>query len=93
MASSGSSTTLRLTLKPNIDTIHAVKVVPTLAPKITAIDCSSDIKPAFTKLTTITVEADELWMSAVMAMPVITPMKRFLVITSSIERRRLPAAF
>ena len=40
--------------------IQAVNVVPTLAPMITAIDCASVIRPAFTKLTTITVDADEL---------------------------------
>ena len=48
------------TLNPNKAMIHAVKVVPTFAPKMTAIDWASVIKPAFTKLTTITVEADEL---------------------------------
>ena len=59
-ASNGSNMALRLTLKPKIDTSHVVNVVPTLAPNITAIDCSSVISPAFTKLTTITVDADEL---------------------------------
>ncbi len=92
-AKMGSSITDMLTLKPNIDTSHAVKVVPTLAPMITAIDCASDMSPALTKLTTITVDADELWMSAVMRMPVATPVKRFLVIADRMPRRRLPAAF
>ena len=32
----------------------------TFAPIMTAIDCPNVINPAFTKLTTITVEADEL---------------------------------
>ena len=45
-----------LTLKPKREIIQAVKVVPTLAPIITAIDCPKVIRPAFTKLTTITVE-------------------------------------
>ena len=40
--------------------IHVVTVVPTLAPNITAMACCSDIRPAFTKLTTITVDALEL---------------------------------
>ena len=47
------------TLKPKRAIIHAVNVVPTFAPMITAMDCPSDIRPALTKLTTITVEADE----------------------------------
>ena len=92
-AITGNSITFMSSLKPKMATIHAVNVVPTLAPNITAIDCSRLIRPALTKLTTITVDADELWMSAVMTMPVSTPIKRFLVITASIERRRLPAAF
>ena len=57
---SGTARALMLTLTPKIAIIHAVNVVPTFAPIITAIDCSSDIKPALTKLTTITVEAEEL---------------------------------
>ena len=44
---------------PNKDIIHAVTVVPILAPMITPIDCESVSKPAFTKLTTITLVADE----------------------------------
>ena len=56
----GTAKALMLTLTPKIEIIHAVNVVPTLAPIITAIDCCSDINPALTKLTTITVEADEL---------------------------------
>ena len=48
------------TLKPNSAIIHAVNVVPTFAPIITAIDWPRLISPAFTKLTTMTVEADEL---------------------------------
>ena len=82
-----------MTLKPKIEIIHAVNVVPMLAPMITAIDCASDIKPAFTKLTTITVEADELWINAVMRIPVSTPAKRFLVITERMLRMRSPATF
>ncbi len=48
------------TLKPNRAMIQAVKVVPTLAPMMTAIDWASVMRPALTKLTTMTVEADEL---------------------------------
>ena len=48
------------TLNPKREISHAVAVVPTFAPIMTAIDCPNVINPAFTKLTTITVEADEL---------------------------------
>ena len=56
----GTARAYMLTLNPNIDIIQAVAVVPMLAPIITAIDSASVIRPAFTKLTTITVDADEL---------------------------------
>ena len=46
-------------LKPISDTIHAVTVVPILAPIITEIDSANVNNPAFTKLTTITVVADD----------------------------------
>ena len=48
-----------LTLNPKREMIQAVTVVPILAPIITVIDCSKVSNPAFTKLTTITVVADE----------------------------------
>ena len=92
-ATIGSTATLTSTLKPNRAMIHAVKVVPTLAPKITAMDCARVIRPAFTKLTTITVEADELWIRAVMAQPVSRPVKRLRVMADRILRRRSPATF
>ncbi len=47
-------------LNPKRAMIHAVKVVQTFDPKMPAMDCASDIKTAVTKLTTITVEAEEL---------------------------------
>lgn len=81
------------TLKPNSAITHAVNVVPTLAPIITAIDWAKVIKPAFTKLTTITVEADELWINAVMKKPVNVPVKRLRVMADRMLRRRSPAAF
>lgn len=70
-----------------------VTVVPTLAPKITAIDCARDMRPALTKLTTITVEADELWIRAVITMPVSTPVSRFLVMMPNMLRSLSPATF
>ena len=45
----------------------------------TVMDCVREISPAFTKLTIITVVAEELWTSAVMKMPVNAPIKRLLV--------------
>ena len=69
-----------LNLKPNIDTIHPVIVVPILAPMITPIDCVRVKRPAFTKLTTMTVVAEEDWMIVVMAKPVKTATKRLDVI-------------
>ena len=46
-------------LKPSHATSQAVTVVPILAPIITPIACESVSSPAFTKLTTITVVADD----------------------------------
>ena len=46
-------------LKPKKATIQAVMVVPMLAPMITPIACTNVRSPAFTKLTTITVVAEE----------------------------------
>ena len=57
---SGRANAEMSTLKPKSAMTHAVKVVPTLAPMMTAIDCARVMSPALTKLTTITVEADEL---------------------------------
>ena len=46
-------------LNPSHETSHAVTVVPMLAPMITLIACARVSRPAFTKLTTITVVADD----------------------------------
>ena len=92
-AMNGTAKAPILTFTPKMEIIHAVNVVPTLAPIITAIDCWSDINPAFTKLTTITVEAEELCMRAVMRTPVATPEKRFRVMADSMVRIRSPATF
>ena len=78
---------------PKIEIIHAVNVVPTLAPIITAIESASDINPAFTKLTTITVDADDDWINAVIKIPVNRPAKRFFVIADRMLRILSPAAF
>ncbi len=60
------------TLSPSIPErlkIHAVTVVPTLAPIIIPIACLSFIIPEFTKPTTITVVADDDCITAVTAAP------------------------
>ena len=81
------------TLNPTAEMIHAVTVVPMLAPIMTPMDWASVISPAFTKLTTITVVALDDWINAVMRIPVSTPITRFLVMAARMLRRRSPANF
>jgi hypothetical protein len=64
-----------------------------LAPIITLIACAKVSKPAFTKLTTITVVALDDWMTVVIPRPVRTPLKGEEVIAERKPRRRSPAAF
>ena len=59
MASNGRENAETSTLKPRAEIIQAVTVVPILAPIITPIDCAKSNNPAFTKLTTMTVVAEE----------------------------------
>ena len=75
------------------DTSQPVTVVPTFAPIITPIAWVRFIIPAFTNPTTMTVVADELWMTAVIAAPSSTPISLFFVSTSSRDFILLPAAF
>ena len=93
MASIGMAKAAIFTLNPTAEIIHAVTVVPMLAPIITPIDWVSDINPALTNDTTITVVADDDWISAVIKIPVKTPITRFLVIAAKIARKRSPANF
>ena len=81
------------TLKPNAEIIQAVTVVPMLAPIITPMDCERVSSPAFTKLTTITVVAEDDWISAVISTPVKTPVTRLVVIAVKILRSLSPANF
>jgi hypothetical protein len=60
---------------------------------ITLIACARVRRPAFTKLTTITVVADEDWIKVVIPKPVSTPLKGLDVIADRKLRRRSPAAF
>ena len=67
-------------------------VVPMFAPIITPADWRRVIKPAFTKLTVITVVTEEDWTIEVIPNPVKTPLTLFDVMEPSIDRNRLPAA-
>lgn len=81
------------TLKPRAEISHAVTVVPMLAPIMTPMDWVSVRSPAFTKLTTITVVADDDWIRAVINTPVSIPVTLFVVIAVSIRRKLSPANF
>jgi hypothetical protein len=70
-----------------------VMVVPILAPRITPTDLARGSNPALTKLTTITVVADDDCMIAVIRKPVTTPITRFEVMEDNIPRMRWPATF
>ena len=76
-----------------LDTSHPVTVVPMLAPMITPIAWLKFMIPALTKPTTMTVVADELWITAVISAPRSTPISLFLVRASNKVFIRLPAAF
>ena len=89
----GSANEEILKLKPKIETIQAVIVVPMLAPKITPIDCCKVKRPALTKVTTITVVAPDDWITIVIKRPVKRPLKRFPVITDRARCKRSPALF
>ena len=80
-------------LNPNHDTIQAVTVVPMLAPIMTPIACVRVRSPALTKLTTITVVAEDDWIIDVIPKPVITPLKGFDVMADKNPLNLSPAAF
>ena len=92
-ASRGKANAEMSTWKPKAEIIQAVTVVPILAPMMTLMDCDKVSKPALTKLTTMTVVAEEDWTRAVINMPVNTPVTRLVVITVRILRKRSPANF
>ncbi len=68
-------------------------MVPILAPKITPAAWYRFISPAFTKLTTMAVQAEEDWMIPVNTMPTSIPEKRLVVKISRIRRSFAPATF
>lgn len=78
---------------PNTATIHAVTVVPRFAPIITPTDCSKVIRPALTKLTIITVVAEEDCKIPVTLKPVNTPIPLLAVIILKVLRNFAPATF
>ena len=78
---------------PARDRIHAVTVVPTLAPMITPMAWRRESRPELTKPTTITVVAEEDWMTAVTSIPVRKPKILLEVILPSSIFRLPPANF
>ena len=92
-ANNGKAKAETSTWKPNAEITQAVTVVPILAPMMTLMDWANVSSPALTKLTTITVVADEDCTRAVINEPVKTPVTRLVVITVKILRRRSPANF
>ena len=76
-----------------LDTSQPVTVVPIFAPMMTPIAWDRFMIPAFTNPTTITVVADELWITAVINAPSITPKSLFFVSASNRDFILLPAAF
>lgn len=71
----------------------AVTVVPMLAPMITPTACFRFMMPAFTKPTTMTVVAEELWMMPVTRAPTPTALKMLPVTVSSVFSSFSPAIF
>ena len=80
-------------LNPKIEIIQAVMVVPILAPITTPIDSRRESNPALTKLTTITVVAEEDCMIAVISRPVKTPFILEEVMAAKIFLSFEPATF
>ena len=72
--------------------ICAVMVVPIFAPRMTPTDCCSDMMPAFTKPTTMTVVADEDWITIVTTKPISSALNTLPVIFSSVFSSLEPAA-
>ena len=70
-----SCTMKLLPSKPERERIQAVTVVPMLEPMMTPTACFSVMMPELTKPTTMTVVAEEDWMTAVTAMPRRKPLK------------------
>ena len=80
-------------LMPDRDNIHAVTVVPIFAPIITPMAEWSFMMPAFTKPTSITVVAEEDWITAVTESPSNIALIGFEVSLSNIFSSFPPASF
>ena len=83
MTNTGHTKSTTLNEKP-ADMIHAVNVVPILAPILTLMAWPSDSNIALTNETVMTVVADEDWTATVISMPVKTPAKRLLVMADNV---------
>ena len=92
-ASRGREKAAMSTLNPRAEINHAVTVVPILALIMTPMDWVRVSRPAFTKLTTMTVVADDDWIRAVIKTPVRTPVTLLVVMAVRILRKLSPANF
>lgn len=90
---SGRASDESSSLNPRAAIIHAVVVVPRFAPIMTPMLSRRVRSPAFTKLTTITVVADDDCITAVTRVPENTPLNRLPAMERITERRRSPETF
>ena len=88
----GKTASMKLNEKPRL-IIHAVSVVPMLAPIMTEMAWASVSRPALTNETVITVVADDDCTADVTNMPVNIPVNLFLVIVPKMWRNCEPAIF
>ena len=88
----GKTKSMRLTENPRL-MIHAVSVVPMLAPMMTEMAWASVNSPAFTNETVITVVADDDCTAHVINVPVSIPVKRLVVMAPRMWRNCDPAIF
>ena len=92
MKNAGHTKSVMLNEKPAL-MIHAVSVVPMLAPMITEIAWARVRRPALTNDTVITVVAVEDCTAAVMSVPERMPVKRLVVMVPNTWRSCGPAIF
>ena len=92
MKNAGHTKSVMLNENP-ADMIHAVSVVPMLAPMMTEMACASVSRPALTNETVITVVAVDDCTEAVTSIPVSMPVKRLVVIAPRTCRNCGPAIF
>ena len=92
MKKAGHTKSVMLKEKPAL-IIHAVSVVPILAPMMTEMAWAKVSKPALTNDTVITVVAVDDCTAAVINVPVRMPIKRLVVMAPRIWRNCGPAIF